>query len=97
MKRGRGGQGEKASRPTRSADEGLARRTPPLGVIVTERRLRWPVSDRFRGLAFIPGSANAGAAEQEDVGVFNQPVGDGRGDGGVVENLAPVAEGCVCG
>jgi len=37
---GREGGREELSRPLRSADEELARRTPPVvGVIITERRL----------------------------------------------------------
>ena len=39
--------------------------------------------------------AEALAAEQEDLGVFHQAVGDGGGDGGVVEDVAPVGERCV--
>jgi hypothetical protein len=39
--------------------------------------------------------AEAVAAEQEDLGVLNQPVGDSSGDGGVVEDVAPLGEGCV--
>ena len=38
--------------------------------------------------------AEAVAAEQEDLGVFDQAIGDGSGDGGVVEDVAPVGEGC---
>jgi hypothetical protein len=84
--RGGGGLVGKASGPTCSADEGLARRTPPHRVIITERRLLWPGSfDGILRLAFVLGIANAGATEQEDVGVFDHPVGDGGGDGGVVE------------
>ena len=36
--------------------------------------------------------AKALAAEQEDLGVFHQPIGDGGGDGCVVEDVAPVGE-----
>ena len=35
------------------------------------------------------GFAEAVAAEQEDLGVLDQPIHDGRGDGGVVEDVAP--------
>jgi len=50
----------KRPRPIRSAVEGLARRTPPVRVIITERRLIWPqrtqviveaVPGRFSGCA----------------------------------------------
>src|SRR5229473_617617 len=41
--------------------------------------------------------AKAVATEQEDLGVLDQPVGDGGSDGGVVEDVAPVGEGCVSG
>ena len=43
------------------------------------------------------GLAEAITAQKEDLGVLYQAVGDGRGDGGVVENIAPVGEGCVGG
>src|SRR5260370_3011937 len=35
------------------------------------------------------------AAEEEDFGVLHQAVGDGGGDGGVVQDIAPVGERCV--
>ena len=34
-------------------------------------------------------------AQQEDLGVFHQTIGDGSGDGGVVEDVAPVGKGGV--
>ena len=37
------------------------------------------------------------AAEQEDLGVLDEPVGDRRGDGRIEENVAPVGERCVGG
>ena len=43
----------------------------------------------------ILGLAQAVAAQQEDLGVLHQPVGDGGGDGGVEEDVAPVGERCV--
>ena len=48
------------------------------------------------GFGFL-GFAEAVAAEQEDLGVLDQPVGDGGGDGRVEEDVAPVGERCVGG
>src|SRR5271170_3351786 len=45
----------------------------------------------------ILGFTEAIAAEQEDLGVLDEAVGDGRGDGGIEENVAPVGERCVGG
>ncbi len=39
--------------------------------------------------------AEAFAPEEEDLGVFHQAIGDGGGDGGVIEDVAPVGEGCI--
>src|SRR6266849_6349290 len=39
--------------------------------------------------------AKAVATEQEDLGVLDQPVGDGGSNGGVVEDVAPIGEGSV--
>ncbi len=39
--------------------------------------------------------AEAFPSEEKDLGVFHQAIGDGSGDGGVVEDVAPVGEGCV--
>ena len=39
--------------------------------------------------------AKAVAAEQEDLGVLDQTVGNGGGNGGVVEDVAPVGERSV--
>src|SRR5580693_7963186 len=39
--------------------------------------------------------AEALASEEEDLGVFHQAIGDGGGNGGVVEDVAPVGEGSV--
>jgi hypothetical protein len=36
--------------------------------------------------------AQAFSTQQKDLGVFHQPVGDGGGDGGVVEDVAPGGE-----
>src|SRR5580765_3743923 len=43
------------------------------------------------------GLAEAVAAEHEDLGVLDEPVGDCRGDGRIEENVAPVGERCVGG
>src|SRR5258708_26041050 len=39
--------------------------------------------------------AEALASQKEDLGVFHQAISDGSGDGGVVEDVAPVRKGCV--
>src|SRR5271157_740977 len=41
--------------------------------------------------------AQAFPAQQKDLRVFHQPVGDGRGDGGVEQDVAPVGEGSIGG
>jgi len=41
------------------------------------------------------GLTEAIAAEQEDLGVLDEAVGDRRGDGRIEENVAPVGERCV--
>jgi len=41
------------------------------------------------------GFAKAFAPRKDDLGVFDQAVGDGRRDGGVVEDIPPVGKGCV--
>ena len=43
----------------------------------------------------ILGLAQTFAAQQEDLRVFDQAVGDGGGDGGVEEDVPPVGERCV--
>src|SRR5712691_10645052 len=45
-------------------------------------------------LAIIP-LAKAVTSQEEDLGVFHQAIGDGGGDGGVVEDVAPVGEGGI--
>ena len=39
--------------------------------------------------------AEAFASQKEDLGVFHQAIGDGGGNGGVVEDVAPVGESSV--
>ena len=50
-----------------------------------------------RRIGSLIGFAQAVAAEQEDLGVFHQAVGDSGGDGGIEEDVAPVGERCVRG
>ena len=45
----------------------------------------------------IPGLTEAIAAEQEDLGVLDEAVGDRRGDGRIEEYVAPVGEWCIGG
>ena len=40
------------------------------------------------------GLAEAVATQQEDFGIFHQTIRDGRGDGGVVEDVAPFGKRC---
>ena len=87
-------KGRKAELPPRlgSAVVGLAggllRR-----VIITARRVigagRLGLFGRRIG---IPGFAQTVAAEQEDLGVFHQAVGDGGGDGRIEKDVPPVRE-----
>src|SRR5271157_3904735 len=56
----------------------------------------WSESGALRGLTLVA-FAKAIASEQEDLGVLHQAIGDGRGDGGVVENVAPLGKGSVGG
>ena len=75
-----------------SAVEGLARRTPPCRVIVTARRLHRSRPQLLGRRIRILGLAQAVAAQQEDLGVLHQAVGDGGGDGRIEEDVAPVGE-----
>jgi hypothetical protein len=59
----------------------------------TERRLRRTRRSVGRsGGRVLLSFAKTFSAEQKDLGVFYQPVGDGGGDGGVVKNSAPLGE-----
>src|SRR5438046_805878 len=85
---------------------------PPTGSSVVELAGRLPGSG-YRHSAELAGSpgrlfgsrriwiaiafAEAIAAEQKDLGVFHEAIGDGRSDDGVVEDVAPVGEGRVGG
>jgi len=46
----------------------------------------------FRRTEAFIGLAQTVAAEQKNLGVLHQAVGDGGGNGGVVQNVAPVRE-----
>ena len=48
-----------------------------------------------RRIGILVGLAQTVAAQQEDLGVFDEPVGDGGGDGRIKEDVAPVGEGSV--
>jgi hypothetical protein len=62
--------------------------------IVTERRLLASpsVPELFRWRLALVGFAEAVASEQEDLRVLHQAIGDGGGNGGVVEDVASVGE-----
>jgi len=49
----------------------------------------------FGGWLALIAFAEALASEEEDLGVFHQAIGNGSGDGGVVEDVAPVGKGRV--
>jgi hypothetical protein len=84
------------SRPMGSAVEGFTRRTPPVEGYRTEQRLRRTRRSVGRsGGRVLLSFAKTFSAEQKDLGVFYQPVGDGGGDGGVVKNSAPLGEGGI--
>ena len=45
-----------------------------------------------RRIGILVGLAQTVAAQQEDLGVFDEPVGDGGGDGRIKEDVAPVGK-----
>ena len=51
--------------------------------LVVQSRIREPSGRHF---------AQTVAAEQENLGVLDEPVGDGGGDGGVEQDVAPVGK-----
>src|SRR5439155_18169795 len=63
--------------------------------IITARRLRKPRPGSGRRRRGFLSFAQTFSFEQENFRVFHQPVGDGGGDGGVVQNVAPLGEGGV--
>ena len=75
-----------------SAVEGFTRRTPPVMGYRTERRLRRARLQEAGRRRALLSFTQAFSPQQKDLGVFHQPVGDGGGDGGVVEDVAPVGE-----
>ena len=87
------GAGPEQIPPICSAVVGLSRRTPPVvGVIITARRLSvarqlW----LFRGL-FLFRFADAGAAKQKDLGVFDEAIGNGGRDRRVEQDVSPFGE-----
>lgn len=50
-----------------------------------------------RRIGMLVGFAQTIAAEQEDLGVFNETVSDGSGDGRIKQNVAPVGKWGVGG
>src|ERR1700736_1776488 len=85
------------SRPIVSAVEGLARRTPPVWGYRTARRMMRASSSGFGGWLALVTFAEALAAEQKDFGVLHEASGDGRRDGGVVKDVAPLGKRGVRG
>src|SRR5712692_8441581 len=87
-----------SSRPPRQRRCGVSRRTPPSGL--SSQRGAWSEPAlRFlsRRIGILVGLPQAVAAQQEDLGVFYQAVGDGGGDGRIEEDVAPVGERCIGG
>jgi hypothetical protein len=87
----RSGRGTPA--PPRQRRCGVSRRTPPTGL--SSQRGAWPgpaLGFFGRRNRILIGLTQAVAAQQEDLGVFHQTVGDGGGDGRVEEDVAPVGE-----
>ena len=64
---------------------GLLRR-----VIVTARRMVGPALWFGRRIGILVGLAQAVAAQQKDLGVFDEAIGNGGGDGRIEEDVAPV-------
>ena len=96
VRRGRKRAGAEAPARLVSAVEGLPGGllrpgiSPQRGACLEPARLRgWRI--RILGLA------EAITAEQEDLGVLDEAVGDRRGDGRIEENVAPVGERCIGG
>ena len=75
--------------PLRGSPGGLLR-----SGYLTERRLT-ETGLLFRRIGVSAGLAQTVAAQQEDLGVFDQPVGNRSGDGRIKEDIAPVGKGCV--
>ena len=84
------GRGAEAPAPYGSSVVGLAGRLPG-AVIITARSLLVAGGLFGRRRIGIPVAfAEAVAAQEKDLRVLHQPIGDGGGDGGVVEDVAPV-------
>src|ERR1039458_7504 len=80
-----------SSRPPRQRRCGVYPADSSARVIVTARRLVG-ASLLGRRIGILVGFAKTIAAQQEDLGVFDEPVGDGGGDGRIKEDVAPVGE-----
>src|ERR1039458_2886716 len=76
-----------SSRPPRQRRCGVYPADSSARVIVTARRLVG-ASLLGRRIGILVGFAKTIAAQQEDLGVFDEPVGDGR----IKEDVAPVGE-----
>jgi hypothetical protein len=75
--------------PLRGSPGGLLR-----SGYLTERRLT-EAGLLFRRIGVSAGLAQTVAAQQEDLGVLDQPIGNRSGDGRIKEDVAPVGKGCV--
>ncbi len=68
-----------------------------LGIIITARRLS-VVCQLFRFCRlFLFGFADAGTAEQKDLGVLDQAIGDGGCDRGVEQDVSPFGKNSIGG
>ena len=73
----------------------VTRRTPPARDIAQSGACLLPAGllTGWRMWIFIV-FAQAVATQQKDFGVLDDTIGDGSGDSGVVEDVAPVGESC---
>src|SRR5437870_4433 len=89
VKHGGVGKGWKASSPSVSAVEGYPPDSSERDITTARRFLEVDRSIRRR---IRVGLAQTLATQHEDFGVFDETIGDGCGNGGVEENVAPVGE-----
>src|SRR5262245_32109201 len=83
---------EVSSRPPQQRRCGVSRRTPPTGLSSQRGASPEPVLLLFGRRIGALGLAKAGTAQQEDLGVLHQPIGDCRGNGRIKEDVAPVGK-----
>src|SRR5580765_7433428 len=86
---------ESHSRPPRQRRCGVSRRTPPSGLSSQRGASSEPALGLLGRRIGVFGLTQTVAAQQEDLGVFYQAVGDSRGDGRIEKDVSPIGERCV--